>query len=881
LADSNVEMLTFNRGEVSPLGLARTDIKRITTSAQEQTNFIPRVLGPMSLRPGFEYIGASKSNQQAFYLPFIFATDDVAIIELTNELMRVRVDEQLVTRPEVDTAISNGTFDTNLTGWTDADEAGGTSSWLTGGFMSLFGNGTGAAIRTQTVSIAGGDQNVQHAINLIVTQGECIFRVGSTNGGQEYITETVLRPGVHSLAFTPTGANAYVRLSSRLSYPTLVDSCVIAPTGPMEVATPWPEAALRTIRARQSGDVIFVAARNIPQKRIERRGANSWSVVDYVANLGPFRVPNGGPITLTPSALSGTITLTASAPVFRATNVGGLFAVDSTGQTVTRAISSADTFSDPIRVTGIGAGRSFGITITGTWAGTVTLQRSVGAVGAWVDVTNYTGNVSTSLSDGLDNQIVFYRIGIKPANYTSGTATVLLAYAAGTIRGIARVTAFTSETVVTAVVVKDFGALTGTRNWLEGAWSTRRGFPSAVGIHEGRVWWAGADKIYGSVSDDFANYDDSVEGDSGTISRSIGTGPVDNINWLLEGQQLVVGAQGAELVCRSTSLGEPLTPTNFNLKAATSRGSLGVDAVSVDTSVIFVDRSGSRAYELEYDTVGTTYTPVDLTAINPEICAPGVHRIAVQRRADTRVHFVRTDGKVALLVFDKTEDVKAWVPIETDGDIEDAFVLPGTEEDKVYYSVKRTIDGNTVRYLERWALQSECVGGTLNKQADSFKAYSLESPSTVLTGLEHLEGQEVVVWADGRDRGTRTVAGGQLVLSFSSSNIVVGKAYRARFRSVKMQYLTKHKIVSKIGFVLIDTHAQGVRYGQDFEHLDGLPLIEEGREVEEGKIWVDYEMDDMPIEGTFLQNTRVCLEAHAPRPCTVAALILRVETNAK
>lgn len=874
------EMLTFNRGIVSPLALGRTDIKRVAMSAQEQTNFIPRVLGPMSLRPGLQYLGNSRSNAQAFYLPFVFSTSDTAIVELTDSYMRVRVDEALVTRPSVATTVSNGTFDTDLTGWTDNDEVGAVSSWLTGGYMSLFGTGVNAAIRDQTLTVAGGDQGVQHALNINIYQGECILRVGSTSGGQDYITETTLRPGVHSLAYTPTGADVYVRLMSRVSYPTLVDSCTHAAAGVMELATPWNSVVLRTIRARQSGDVIFVACRNVQQKRIERRGTNSWSVVDYVANLGPFRVGNATPITITPSALTGTITLTASGPIFRTTNVGGLFAVDSTGQTVTRAISSADVFSDPIRVSGIGAGRSFGITITGTWSGTVTLQRSVGAVGAWVDVTNYTGNVSTSLADALDNQIIFYRIGIKPANYTSGTATVLLAYAAGSIRGIARVTAFTSETVVTGVVVKDFGALTGTTDWLEGAWSTRRGFPSAVELHEGRVWWAGADKIYGSVSDDFANYDDSVTGDSGPINRSIGTGPVDTINWLLASQQMLVGAQGAELISRSSSLGEPLTPTNFNLKPATSRGSLGVDAVSVDTSAIFVDRSGSRAYELQYDSVGSTYTPVDLTAIVPEICKPGIYRIAVQRRADTRLHLVREDGKVALLVFDKTEDVKAWIPIETDGEIEDAFVLPGTEEDKVYYSVKRTINGSTVRFLERWALESEAIGGAVNKQADAMVSFT-GLGSNVITGLSHLEGESVVCWADSEDKGTFTVSGGQITLVGSVSDGVVGLTYRARFRSVKMKYLTKNKRIDAVGFVLANTHIRGITFGQDFDHMEPLPYTEGGETVDENYVYEDYEYSSIPNDGTYMENNRLCIEANAPRPCTVLAAIIDGDVNAK
>jgi hypothetical protein len=886
---ANIELLAFNRGLVSRLALARTDIKRVSMSAEEQVNWIPRVLGPMSLRPGLQYLGNTNGNLYSSHIPFIFSTTDTALIELTNNVMRIRVNEALVTRASVSTAVTNGTFTSNVTSWTDSDEVGGTSAWATGGYMSLLGNGTAAAIRDQTLTVAVGDQNVEHALNIVVTQGECILRVGSSAAGtDELISETTLRPGQHSLAFTPTSGSVYVRLMSRLSYATLVDSCVIASAGVMTITSPWASTDLLNIRAKQSGDVLFVACTGVAQKRIERRATNSWSIVDYVANLGPFRVGNSTPITLAPSALSGTITLTASQALFKSTNVGSLFSIDSTGQAVSTSITASDVYSDPIRVTGIAAGRTFGITVTGTWVGTVTLQRSVGDIGSWVDVSSYTTNQSTTLSDTLDNQIIYYRIGVKPTNYTSGTIDVSLAYAAGTIKGIARVTAYTSTTSVTAVVVKAFGALTATVDWAEGSWSPRRGYPSAVGLHEGRVWWAGKDKILGSVSDDFANFDDSTVGDSGPINRSIGAGPVDTINWLLESQQLLVGAQGAELICRSSSLGEPLTPTNFNLKEATSRGSRGVEAVKVDTSAIFVDRSGSRVYELEYDNIGVSYSAVDLTAIAPEVGEPTITHIAVQRRPDTRIHFVRSDGKVAILVFDKAEDVKAWITVETDGLVEDVFVLPGDEEDKVYYTVARTIGGSTVRFLERWAKQSECVGETLNKQADAYVSYT-GAATTTITGLSHLEGKSVVCWADGVDKGTYTVASGQITLLTAVTNAVVGLTYRARYKSVKLSMLTKagavgptlKKKVNKVGLMLLDTHAQGLMYGQEYDYLDDLPQVEQGAVVDPDYIWADYDFDAVEINGTHDNNARLCLEANAPRPCTVLAAALTVTMNEK
>ena len=130
-------LLSFNRGLVSRLALARIDLKRTGLSAETQTNWIPRVLGSMMLRPGFEYIGATKGNLATKVIPFVFATGDHTMIEFTDLVMRVWLDHVPITRPTVVSTIANGTFTSNVTGWTDSDDAGATSAWATGGYLSL------------------------------------------------------------------------------------------------------------------------------------------------------------------------------------------------------------------------------------------------------------------------------------------------------------------------------------------------------------------------------------------------------------------------------------------------------------------------------------------------------------------------------------------------------------------------------------------------------------------------------------------------------------------------------------------------------------------------------------------------------------------------
>ena len=115
------------------------------------------------------------------------------------------------------------------------------------------------------------------------------------------------------------------------------------------------------------------------------------------------------------------------------------------------------------------------------------------------------------------------------------------------------------------------------------------------------MWWAGINGVWGSVSDAYDSFDETLTGDAGPINRTIGSGPVDTINWILSLQRLVLGAQGAEWLAKSSSLDEPLTPTNFNLKTASTQGSGAVDPIKIDQGGVFVNRSGTRVYELAFD----------------------------------------------------------------------------------------------------------------------------------------------------------------------------------------------------------------------------------------------------------------------------------------
>lgn len=892
------ELMAFNRGRISRLALARTDITRVGMSAQVMTNWMPRAMGSMMLRPGLKWVDYTRDSLPARMIPFVFSQDQTALVVLTHLppasgcQIRFMVDDEYIDCNTVSAAITNGGFTTDASGWTDADEGSATSAGGDG-FLFLTGTGVDAAIRRQEVTVT--QTGVEHTLRVVINRGPVTFKIGATSGGDNYIQETSLATGVHILSFTPVG-NFHVEFSNVLQRTVLVDDIAVLGAGGFEIVDgPWVNDDFENLRFDQSGDVIFVACEGVPQYRIERRGPKSWSLVRYEPEDGPFRVENTTATTIASSALSGEVTLTASRPIFRAGHNGALFRMTSKGQTVEQALTGANQFGSEIRVTGVGQARRFAVTISGTFSATLTLQRSVTEPGDWQDVQTYTAPTTTTFLDNLDNQIIYYRIGIKTGDYTSGTADTTLSISTGGITGLVRITSFPPEsatTTATATVLKALGGTSATDVWSEGEWSTLRGFPSAVALHEGRLWWAGKDRVWGSISDNYQSFDDTFEGDAGPLSRSIGQGPIDTISWLLSLARLMIGTDGSVPVARSSSFDEPLTPTNFNIKVPITRGSARVAATKIDNRGLYVSRNGYRLLSSVFSLEDQDFTNGDLTALEPDMGRPGIIRLAVQREPDTRVHCVRSDGTVAVLIFDATENLNCWVDVETDGFVEDVAVLPGDEEDAVYYVVRRTITvggvDQDVRGIERWSKESECRGGQLCRLGDAHITYSGAPVSSL--NMPWAEGREVVIWADGQDRGTAIVgAGGTLTLGGSYANVMAGLGYTARFKSTKLAYmatpgysgLTSRKRIHSLGVILADTHAQGLRYGPDFNTMDDLPLVERAEDVDINGIWEEYDADAFSFPGEWFTDARLCLEASAPRPCTALAAIIGMNDNPK
>jgi hypothetical protein len=528
----NAPLLAFNRGIVSKKALSRTDVDRIRLSAEVMDNWLPKTAGAMFLRPGFGYIASSRNDAFTIDIPFVASTDDTALIELGDGKMRVRVADVLVSRLAVTTAVTTSNF-SSATGWTDASTGGGTASFGGSGMTLNANNIGGLAARKQQVTCSGGNVGVRHALNINVTRGPVTFRCGSTDGGDEYVAETVLRTGFHSIAFTPTG-NFWVQFQTDKDVNRIVASCAVAGSGTMELDIPWAAADLPKVRWDQSADVIFVACVGFQQRRIERRAADSWSIVLYAPDNGPFFTARTASVKLKVGATYGNTTLTANKAFFKPRHVGAIFRLFNDGVDQTFRLGAEATYSEPFRVTGVDTSdyndRDWTYTVSGTWVGTLNWQRSFDGndqgfktfrKASGGSATDITSNVSATNRDEDNNTIIWYKLGFAEGAYTSGAAIITQRHDGGGGHGVCRVLSINSMLEANVEVLDGFNTTAYTEDWQEGIWSDKQGWPSDVSFHKGRLFWIGKSRFIGSVSDDYENFDPDFEGDGGPISARL------------------------------------------------------------------------------------------------------------------------------------------------------------------------------------------------------------------------------------------------------------------------------------------------------------------------------------------------------------------------
>jgi hypothetical protein len=470
----------------------------------------------------------------------------------------------------------------------------------------------------------------------------------------------------------------------------------------VETTTTYAENDLFNLKTAQSADVLYICNSGYKPKTLTRSSHYNWTFADFGYKSGPFRTQNSTDTTITPSAVTGTgITLTASSSIFESGHVGSLFQIshDVTGQSLNLTYSAATT-SDSIKCNG-----DWSFVTHGTWKGTVELQRSKDNGSTWQTIRTYSSNDDFNPEvSGNTDELVLLRINYT---YTSGTCYINLNAYSFVMDGVVKITAVTSGTVATADVITDLAFTTATKDWAEGAWSTKNGYPFCTKFYQNRLGFAATTKdpltLWLSQIGDYPNFliHPTVEDDDAITAPLVSQG-VNSIRSMVSLSNMLAFTAGGEWKIGTGSESSALTSNTVRAVQQGYRGSSTLEPLIIGDRVLYCQEMGSVVRDFGYSITDDAYKGDDLTLLARHLFRNfSIVDWCFQQEPDGIIWAVRSDGVLLSFTYIKEQDVWAWAEHVTDGEFESVAAIPGSDYTEVYFVVKREINGSVKRYIEK------------------------------------------------------------------------------------------------------------------------------------------------------------------------------------
>lgn len=434
-------------------------------------------------------------------------------------------------------------------------------------------------------------------------------------------------------------------------------------------------------------------------------------------------------------------------------------------------------------------------------------------------------------------------------------------------------------------------------------------YPAVCGFHGGRlalgqttqepggVWLSQATRYENLNVATPAKADDAV---SFVLSPGVNA-----VRGLVSINKLAIFTSEREFTADGGGVQSAITPASLDVRKHTRRGSSTLAPIEVGDIALFVQRQGAvvRAFGYSFEKDG--YRTNDLTLLAPHLFRG--HTIVdwcYQQDPDSIVWCVRDDGVLLALTFVEEQNTFAWSVCYIGGTfgsggsatgygvVESCACIEGTTQDDVYLIVKRTINGETKRYIEkllkRWDGDAEEIAEA--RFSDSSITYTKATSASTVPNLWHLEGQSVIALVDGNVQGPFTVANGAITLTtamIANGSAQVGLPYTSDVVDLPMAAQTqtgaaqgKTKVISDV--VLKLNRTRGISYGS-YTHLDRLQTIKE-RDLENYDDPIaPYSGDtrQLRIDGGWDLDGSVIIRQSNPLPMEILMIARNVTVDGK
>jgi hypothetical protein len=656
---------------------------------------------------------------------------------------------------------------------------------------------------------------------------------------------------------------------------------------PVEVVTTYAEANLFQLKFAQSADVLYVTHPSYPPRKIERTSDTAWSITTIDFSDGPFLITNSTTTTLGLSGTTGSVTVTASAVTginndtgFQTTDIGRTFrwqdaASNWTWLTIT---ARASTTSVTATISGPDASAT---TATVDWR-----------LGVWSDTTGYPAAVTfhqnrlcfagpTEYPQRIDMSVSSDFENFAPTDPDGTVADDLAVSTSLSADNVNSILWLSDEEKGLAVgtiggewIVRpnDNGGVLTPSN-IQGARSSSFGSANITPVRVGRaiIFVQRALKKLREMS--YVFEDDGFRApDMTLVAEHITKTGVVEMAYQSEPQSVVwMCLTDGTLVGLSYERDQKIIGFHRHVVGGVSDAfgatQAKVESVAViptpdggaDELYVIVNRyinGGTKRY-IEYlkPMWDSANDPEEAFFVDSGLTLDDPKTITGVTAADPGV--VTTSGAHGF----------------SDGDVVRIKNVQGMTE----------LNGNVYVVANKASTTFELndrSSGTIDTSA--FTAYEtageVRERVTTVTGLAHLEGQEVAVLAEGATHARKTVASGAITLDREASEAQVGLPYTSDFETLRQGAEGRREGTSqgktlRIHRVLVRFYETlGGKFGPAFDDLDPVVLREGGDDMDTS---VPLFQGDFEIEwdGDYGKNERICIRQDQPLPTTIQAIM--------
>lgn len=351
----------------------------------------------------------------------------------------------------------------------------------------------------------------------------------------------------------------------------------------------------------------------------------------------------------------------------------------------------------------------------------------------------------------------------------------------------------------------------------------------------------------------------------------------DRAIWLINGGGAGVGSSDA------------VTPSNISANPHSYNGASDVPPIVANFDILYVQAKGSIVRDVAYNIYSNVYTGTDISVLSSHLFYGfQILEWAWAEEPFKIVWAVRDDGTALSLTFMKEQELIGWTHSTTLGTFKSVAVITESTDfgnvDAVYWIISRTIQGQQIQYIERFAERFFPNGAEDAWCVDSGLQYD-GPPATSFSGAEHLGGMTVTGVADGAVINPFVMSiAGTFTLAEAASKVTLGIAFTPKLKTLALDVNAgdgtvqgREKKISQVTVRVQET--LGLKIGSTFTTMVDMTDLELGsvgsstNEVVTNLVTGDAQQIVDPMWTT---QGQYCIEQPNPWPATILGVIPEV-----